>query len=97
MAGVKCRQCSAEIADKAIVCYKCGTATTEPVFKAPAPSRSTPRSSWIMIVVAVLLLAAFVAYTNLATPGQSPRAFSEVVIAIAVTIVVLRAIVRRRR
>ena len=92
-----CRQCGAEIADKAIVCYKCGTATTEAVYKAPGAAPPTPRSSWIMIVVAVVLLAAFVAYTNLAAPGQSPRAFSEIVVAIAVTIVVLRAIVRRRR
>ena len=97
MTIVTCRNCGAEIAAKAIVCYKCGTATAEPAFKAPAPARSTPRSSWIMIVVAVLLLAAFVAYTNLAAPGQSPRAFSQIVIAIAVTIVILRAIVRRRR
>ena len=33
-----CRKCGIEIADKAIVCYKCGTATTDPVF-APPPAR----------------------------------------------------------
>jgi hypothetical protein len=28
---MKCRKCGTEIAAKAIICYKCGTATTEPV------------------------------------------------------------------
>ena len=26
---MQCRNCGAEIADKALICYKCGTATTE--------------------------------------------------------------------
>ena len=50
-----------------------------------------------MIVEAVLIFAGFVAYTNLATPAQSPRAFSQIIIGVAVAIIVLRAIVRRRR
>lgn len=97
MTVVKCRQCGAEIADKAIVCYKCGTGTVEPAFKAPAPKRTTSLVNWIMIAAAVLLLAAFVAYTNVSSGGQTPRGFSQIVVGIAVTIVVLRAIVRRRR
>ena len=97
MSGVTCRQCGAEIADKAIVCYKCGTATTEAVFKAPAARRSMPRANWIVIVAVLLLFAAFVAYTDLSVPSQSPRAFSQIIIGFAVTLVVLRAIIRRRR
>jgi hypothetical protein len=27
---MKCRSCGAEIAANALICYKCGTATTEP-------------------------------------------------------------------
>lgn len=26
---MQCRSCGAEIADKALICYRCGTATTE--------------------------------------------------------------------
>ena len=33
---MRCRQCGTEIADKALICYRCGTATTEAKFKAPA-------------------------------------------------------------
>jgi hypothetical protein len=34
-----CRQCGTEIAEKAIVCYRCGTPTAEPVAPGKAPAR----------------------------------------------------------
>jgi hypothetical protein len=51
-----CRQCGTEIADKAIVCYRCGTGTTEPVRK-PATVRRR-RSPVLTVVVAVVVLLA---------------------------------------
>jgi len=33
---VICRHCGIEIADKALICYRCGTATTEAKFKPAA-------------------------------------------------------------
>ena len=43
---MRCRQCGTEIADKALICYRCGTATTEAKFKAPAAAdRRRPRRS----------------------------------------------------
>ena len=33
---VRCRNCGTEIADKALICYRCGTATTDAKFKAAA-------------------------------------------------------------
>lgn len=52
-----CRNCGTEIADKAIVCYRCGTGTTEPVRK-PAEIR-TRRSPLLVVVIVVLLVLAF--------------------------------------
>jgi hypothetical protein len=54
---MQCRQCGTEIADKAIVCYRCGAATSDPVRK-PVPVR--PRRPLLPSVLAavVLLLAA---------------------------------------
>ena len=49
-----CRNCGIEIADKAIVCYRCGTATRDPVRK-PADIR-TRRSGLFSLVVMVLLV-----------------------------------------
>ena len=51
-----CRNCGTEIADKAIVCYRCGTGTAEPVRK-PAEIR-TRRGRTVPIVVAILLALA---------------------------------------
>ena len=54
-----CRNCGIEIADKAIVCYRCGTATTEPKFQ-PVPLKQS--SGWtahriLLIMLALLVLA----------------------------------------
>src|SRR5215212_3656656 len=55
-----CRNCGAQIADKALICYRCGTATTEAKYQ-PAVvhgRRRASRSLMIAIVIAVLLLLA---------------------------------------
>jgi len=49
-----CRHCGTEIADKAIICYRCGAATTDPVRK-PAAVR-TRRSGLFSLVGLVLLV-----------------------------------------
>lgn len=38
---MKCRTCGTEIADKAIVCYRCGAGTMDPV-RTPAPIGRRP-------------------------------------------------------
>jgi len=48
-----CRNCGTEIADKAIVCYRCGTGTAEPVRK---PAEIRPRRSPVLAVLIVLSL-----------------------------------------
>ena len=52
-----CRNCGTEIADKAIVCYRCGTSTTEPVRK---PAEIRPKRGRLLpfIGLVVLMLAA---------------------------------------
>ena len=54
---MQCRKCGTEIADKALICYRCGTATTEAKYKAP-PARK-PRSS-VNLVSSVLALVLLV-------------------------------------
>ena len=60
---MQCRNCGAEIADKALICYRCGTATTEARYQ-PAPigrRRSSSMLRTIVLVVAILaaVLAAY--------------------------------------
>jgi hypothetical protein len=56
---MQCRNCGAEIADKALICYRCGTATTEAKYKPALVSRRGgrgPRVVTIVLIVAALLL-----------------------------------------
>jgi len=57
---VICRNCGIEIADKALICYRCGTATTEAKFKPAAPKRRS--SPWLLVggilAIAILLIVA---------------------------------------
>ena len=55
-----CKYCGTEIADKALICYKCGNATTEPRVKPPAegPLFARPRRSRLPVVIIVLIVLA---------------------------------------
>ena len=54
---MKCRQCGTEIADRALICYRCGTATTEAKYKAPAPRSRRRRLPTVIAVLIALLIA----------------------------------------
>lgn len=57
-----CRQCGTEIADKALICYRCGTATTEAKYKpyvAPKSRFGSPLLWTVLLVLALVLLAFF--------------------------------------
>jgi hypothetical protein len=53
-----CTHCGATIADKALICYRCGNATTEPRIKPPDESSlfERPRRSRLPLVALVLLI-----------------------------------------
>jgi len=56
-----CRKCGTEIAEKAIICYKCGTATDIPGAGAAARRSSAARSvvpRWVWLVLAAAAVAA---------------------------------------
>ena len=93
---MKCRNCGIEIADKALICYRCGTATTEAKFKPAAPRRSS-RTSLVATVLALALLVLCALYLGRIPSGGAPRLVSWVAVAVAVAIVALRAFARRRR
>jgi len=53
-----CKTCGTEIADKALICYRCGNATTEPRIKPPAdgPLFDRPRRSRMPVIAMVVLI-----------------------------------------
>ena len=60
---MQCRQCGAEIADKALICYKCGTATTEAKYQpAPLPRAGASSSRTPLLVVIAIVIAGLVAF-----------------------------------
>jgi len=91
-----CRHCGTEIADKAIVCYRCGAGTTDPVRQ---PARITPKSSRLFgfVAVAVLLLLGLYmgqASRTAAEPGVY-QLLAGALVAAALVVFIFR-IVRRR-
>jgi len=48
-----CKTCGTEIADKALICYRCGTSVYEAVHK-PAPLKKN--RSWVVYLVFVILV-----------------------------------------
>ena len=93
-----CRNCGTEIADKAIVCYRCGTSTSDPVRR---PAAVRPRRGRLFPLVALVVLALLGLYLGQAgraveVPlGPAARLAAEVCIAVAVVVLAVR-IARRR-
>src|SRR5438093_13191721 len=55
---MQCRNCGAEIADKALICYRCGTATSDAKYKPASVRRRRSRAplAITVLVIAILLL-----------------------------------------
>jgi uncharacterized membrane protein YvbJ len=66
---MRCRQCGTEIADKALICYRCGTATTEAKFKAPAAAGRRRSRRTLGYIVALVLFVLLVILLLLARSG----------------------------
>jgi hypothetical protein len=67
---MKCRNCGTEIADKALICYRCGEATTAPRIAPPPPPAA--RGPLPVIIAMIVLIAAAVLVIPELTPGM-PR------------------------
>jgi len=90
-----CRQCGTEIAEKALICYKCGAATADPVFQ-PGGTKPRSRAPFVVTFVALLLLAGVAVALARSSPNGTPPAVTYIVAGIAIVIVALRAYARRR-
>jgi hypothetical protein len=91
-----CRQCGTEIADKAIICYRCGAGTTDPVRQ---PARLQPRRNRLfgfVTIVLLVLLALFMGQASrTAADPNLYKTIAAVLLGAALILLILR-IVRRR-
>ena len=55
---MQCRQCGTEIAEKALICYKCGASTTDRKYEPYVPPRrGVSPIVWATLALALLALA----------------------------------------
>ena len=65
-----CKHCGTEIAEKALICFKCGQATTAPRVKPPAEEsifahRQKGRTPLIIGAIIIVVLAVAILYVGL--------------------------------
>jgi protein-S-isoprenylcysteine O-methyltransferase Ste14 len=68
---MQCRHCGTEIADKAIVCFRCGAGTTDPVRK--AATIKPRRSPWLATVIMVVLVLVGIYLWQLSRTAANPE------------------------
>jgi hypothetical protein len=91
-----CRKCGTEIADKALICFRCGSATTDPVFAPPPANRRKGGPNLLVSILALLFLALMALYMGRAAAGEMPRLVTWIGAGIAAAVIVLRLYTRRR-
>lgn len=92
---MQCRNCGTEIADKAIVCYRCGVGTTDPVRK---PVAIKPRGGGPPLVAGIIpLILALVALALADTSGYPREMDMAAAVLAALGVLLLTARLVRRR
>jgi O-antigen ligase len=94
---MQCRNCGTEIADKAIVCYRCGHATTDPVRRpAKVQPRRPPLAAFVVVAALALLSIYLFQLSRTAADPQLPQLASGLCAGAAVAVLFL-GVLRRRR
>jgi hypothetical protein len=91
-----CRNCGIEIADKALICYRCGVSTTEAKYQPAALPKRHSTLSTVISVLALVLLILVALYLGTAGTDALPRWVTWAVAAVAAVVLALRLLTRRR-
>ena len=90
-----CKVCGTEIADKALICYRCGTSTFEPTRQARQKVRRTASPLPSLIALIVVVVAALL--MTRAAAGGVPRTIGIVLLVLAAVALALQRLLRKRR
>ncbi|MFB3852265.1 MAG: zinc ribbon domain-containing protein [Vicinamibacterales bacterium] len=85
---MKCKACGAEIADKALICYRCGASTFE--MPPPASGARERRRPLLPPVLALIVLVVAALLMPRAAIGETPRYVGYVLLALAAIVVAWR-------
>ena len=90
-----CRHCGTEIADKALICFRCGAATTDPrVTPPPRGGRPAPSRGPVALALVVLVVSALV--MGQVVTDQVPREVGYVLAVLGVVAIGWHLVQRRR-
>ena len=92
---MQCRNCGTEIADKAIVCYRCGVGTTDPVRK-PVPIKQVGRGTSLVAGILPLLLALAALAVGQASGYPREMRIAAVILACLGVLLLIILLLRRR-
>jgi hypothetical protein len=91
---MRCRNCGTEIAEKALICYRCGEATTAPKVAPPPPPRERGP---IPVIVAILLLIGVAVLVMPELEPGTPRLAGWATLVLVTVLAVWRLRPRRRQ
>jgi hypothetical protein len=92
---MKCRSCGTEIAEKAIVCFRCGAPTDLPAAPARRPPAARGGPAWIAIPIVIVIIALGV-WLLPQTPSGSPARWGGWILLAVTTFAVVWRLRRRR-
>ena len=96
---MRCRHCGTEIADKAIICYRCGAGTSDPVRQPARIQGRRGRLLYFVVLVLLILLGLFLgrAGQTVVPLNDTDRLVAVAAVVVAVGIVLARMVRRRAR
>ena len=91
---MRCKHCGTEIAEKALICYRCGVAAEELPTPAPEPIKQSHQSPLLVWLALTVLVLAALFMGQIAT-GEVPRMLSWSVAALAALVALWRLVAGR--
>jgi uncharacterized membrane protein YoaK (UPF0700 family) len=88
-----CKNCGTEIADKALICFRCGQATFEAQRK---PASTGRRRSGLLVTVLLIILVLGALVAGQLETAQTPRLVIWSIAALGAILVAWRLFLRRR-
>jgi len=89
-----CTNCGTEIAEKALICYRCGQATFQAKRQPAKPAAVRGRQLILVVAMIILILAAV--FLGQVQTGTVPEWVRYTVMVLALVVLVYRLLVRRR-
>lgn len=87
---MNCKHCGTQIADNALICYRCGHATTEPKRQPPSTRRAGAPAGRLTAALALVALLLAALYLGMAPAGTVPPEVAYTIAALASAVLVLR-------